>query len=341
MPWAEGGRAGTVLTLGIAGVLLYAASRTAAMALAGRGTARPGWRAVGHWVPIAATALVAAARGRPDVAVSLAFATGVCCLAFVLGVVTYLAPMDELPPTRRGWPFLLPGALLALIAGFSGHLSWIHATALALLGFAVASVWRHPGPTVATDPPPSSPFADAPAVHSMTDAPWFRAAEFVLAVALAVVGGWYALDGVVRAAGSARLFPPSTITVVILSPLVTLPMLNPTAPDTPRDQTASTTSTLVAVALLNLCALLPLLTLLWHVKTALAAEPGAGYVEAAKPLPYPLVAWRVDAVVLTVLGFMFVPVSLGRWELRKAEAFGLILGYAVYLVLVAIASLRV
>ena len=35
-----------------------------------------------------------------------------------------------------------------------------------------------------------------------------------------------------------------------------------------------------------------------------------------------------------------IPVSLGRWELRRAEAAGLVLGYAVYLVLVAFASIR-
>src|SRR4051812_39059644 len=112
MRWADDGRNGTVVTVAVAATLLYVASRTAAAALAGRGSGRPGWRAVGHWLPIAATALVAAARGQADVAVALAFATSVCCLSFVLGVLLYLSPMHELPAMRKAWPFVLPAALL-------------------------------------------------------------------------------------------------------------------------------------------------------------------------------------------------------------------------------------
>jgi hypothetical protein len=70
--------------------------------------------AIGSQCP---TALVAASRGQPDIAVALTFATSVCCLSFVLGVLLYLSPMEELPATRRAWPFALPAALLALIAG--------------------------------------------------------------------------------------------------------------------------------------------------------------------------------------------------------------------------------
>jgi hypothetical protein len=359
MRWAEDGRNGTVLMVAVAAALLYVASRVAAAALAGRGTGRPGWRAVGHWLPIAAAALVAAARGHAAVAVALTFATSVCCLSFVLGVLLYLSPMNELPAARRAWPFVLPAALLSLIAGFSGHVSWLHALAMVLLGAALVSVWRDPAlrePAAAV-----SPFASGPGPAARVPAAWFRAAELALAAALALVGGWYAVDGVVRASATARLFPPATLTVVILSPLVTLPMLNPSPADAPRGETGATVSTLVAVAMLNLCALLPLLAIVWHVKTAWAGPaPVSGAAEVVSatraaaadspslltllgrgsPLPYPLPTWRVDAVVLTVLGFVLIPVSLGRWELRRAESAGLILGYAAYLILVAFASVR-
>jgi len=362
MRWAEQGRSGTVVMLAVAGTLLYAASRTAAAALAGRGgPARPGWRAVGHWLPIAVTAFVAALREQPDVAVALTFATSVGCLSFILGVLTYLSPMEQLPASRRGWPFVLPAALLALIAGFSGHVTWVHATAMLLLGAALVSVWRDPALREAVVPAPvaGTPPAETQSPSILTTG-WLRTADLVLALALAAVGGWYAVDGVVRAAGSANLFPPSTLTVVILSPLVTLPMLNPTPPEAPKADAGSAVSILVAVVLLNLCLLLPSLSLLWHAKTALAGPAGAGapattqvsatapippvslgaMFENSKPLPFPLPNWRVDAVVLTVLGFVMIPVSLGRWELRRAEAAGLVLGYAVYLVLVAFASIR-
>ena len=355
MRWADDGRAVTVVILAVAGTLLYIASRAAAAALAGHGTARAGWRAVGHWVPIAAAALVAAGRGNADVAVALAFATSVACLSFVLGVVTFLAPADRLPASRRGWPFVLPAALLALIAGFSGHITFIHAGAMLLLGGALLSVWRDPELLEGPDRP--TPFSDAGPDHRNHRPAWFRAAELALAVALAAVGGWYAVNGILRASAEASLFPPATLTVVILSPLVTLPMLNSGPPEVVRAQTASSMTTLVAVALLNLCALLPLLTFTWYARTAFVpSDPGPsattassqpvsqpppfGFLDRARPLPYPLPTWRVDAVVLTVIGFMLLPVSLGKWELRRRESVALIVGYAIYLVLVALASLR-
>ena len=53
---------------------------------------------------------------------------------------------------------------------------------------------------------------------------------------------------------------------------------------------------------------------------------GAG----AQPMPYPMTVWRIDTVLVMVLGFALIPVSLGRWSVRKPEAGGLIVGYAGY-----------
>src|SRR2546423_5141083 len=144
MRWAEEGRGATLAVMALAGVTLYAASRTAAGVLAGYGDGRTGRRAVSHWIPVAAVAVVAAGLGHPDISVTLTFATSVASLAFVLGVLSYLAPMEHLPPTRRAWPFVLPAALLPLIAGFSGQFTWVHALAMSLLGGALLSTWRDP-----------------------------------------------------------------------------------------------------------------------------------------------------------------------------------------------------
>src|SRR5689334_17842016 len=146
MRWAQDGRGVTLAIMALAGVALYAASRTAVGVLSGDAPGRAGWRAVGHWLPVAATALLAAALGHPDVSVALAFGTSIASLAFVLGVLSYLAPMENLPPTRRAWPFVLPAALLPLIAGFSGQFAWVHALAMALLGFALLAAWRDMAP---------------------------------------------------------------------------------------------------------------------------------------------------------------------------------------------------
>ena len=94
--------------------------------------------------------------------------------------------------------------------------------------------------------------------------------------------------------------------------------------------------------------LLPLLALFWHVKTGVAGPQGAAaswfpfsaILQNGQPLTYPLATWRVDAVVLVVLGFAMLPVSLGRWELGRWEGAGLILGYAMYLILEAAVTVR-
>lgn len=345
MQWFEG-RGGTVGLMALAGVALYASSRTAARLLAGPDTtARPGVRAVGHWLPVAGTSVVALLLGRPEIATTVAFATSVASLSFVLGVLNYLVPMGDLPASRRAWPFVLPAALIAIVAGFSGHLTWVHALAMTVLGVAIVAAWRE---ISAADSAGASPLADGGEIERYR---WAAAVEFALVVALAGIGGWAAVTGAVRTAAASRFVPTSVVTIAVLTPLLVLPMMNAPPPDKARGYTASMASTLVALSLLNLCALLPVLTILWFVKTGLSSPAGTAaadtnihasyFVTAAlrgKPLPFPLVSWRVDAVVLAVLGFAMIPVSLGRWTFGRWESFGLVVGYAVYLIVVAIVS---
>ena len=350
--WADG-RGGTMVLMALAAVALYAASRTAAGTLAREPLARPGLRALGHWLPIAVTALVALQLGRPEVAVGLAFSTSVACLSFVLGVLTYIAPMDEPPASRRAWPFVLPAALLTLVAGFSGELTWVHAMAMSLLGGAIYSAWREAAGRGADAV--AMEFAGAVATEpdaSSTRPSWVVVIEVILAVALAVMGGWAAVGVATRVASSARFISTGLMTVSVLTPLLALPMLAAAPQERAKSHTASMASTLVAVALLNLCALLPLLTAAYYVKSGIAAAAttsaegsyAANVLTAVrdqpKALPFPAIAWRVDAVVLTVLGFTMVPVALGRWALGRWEAIGLVAGYALYLVATAAVSVR-
>src|SRR5687767_3000105 len=99
--------------LALGGVAMYVASRAAADALAGGDPERTGRRAIGHCIPIAITALLflhpifhrpgidEPGVGRPQIAVALLLASGVACLTLVLGIVTYLSPMQTQPASRR------------------------------------------------------------------------------------------------------------------------------------------------------------------------------------------------------------------------------------------------
>src|ERR1700679_3991312 len=107
----------------VGAVLLYVASRAGVESLAGK-EASPGKRAVGHWIPIAAAALVAMAIHRGDLALSIIFATSVGCLSLLVGSIAIVSPYSDAPGVyRRVWPFALPVGLLTLLIGFSGELS--------------------------------------------------------------------------------------------------------------------------------------------------------------------------------------------------------------------------
>src|SRR4051812_7329500 len=333
MRFGNDGHGGLLVLLALAAVTLYVASRTAAGALARGVVGRPGLRAVGHWLPIAVTGVVAVRLGKPDVAVALAFSTSVAALSFVLGICTYIAPMDAPAAWRRAWPFVLPAALLALVAGFSGQLTALHAMAMLILGGAVYSAWRE---AVAR--------GEAEAVVSSMEGvpepqppPWLVVAELLLALALAGRGGWGGVALASKAAAPLPLVSPRLVAVAVLTPLLALPMLATVPPERAAAHTSTMASTAVALALLNLCCLLPLLTIYWHLHTglshaapALADAKGAGLLMSvtahAAAMPFPLATWRIDAVVLTVLGLTLVPVALGRWELGRWEAIGLVSG---------------
>lgn len=349
MGFGNDGRGGMLVLLALAAVTLYVASRTAAGALVrGNGQRRPGLRAVGHWLPVAVTAFVAVQLGRPEVAVALAFSTSVAALSFVLGVLTYIAPMEAPPVSRRAWPFVLPAALLALVAGFSGQFTWVHALAMLVLGGAVYSAWREAvarGEAEAAGEPPDPAGAATPARPA-----WAIAAELLLATALAALGGWAAVKFATRAEETVPLVTTRLVTVAVLTPLLSLPLLTSVPPDRAAAHTSSMASTLVSLALLNLCCLLPVLTITWRVQSGITGAAGLddAYVSTliqsmasdANPMPFPLATWRIDAVVLTVLGLALVPVALGRWELGRWEAIGLVAGYALYLAVSAAVSVR-
>ena len=351
---------GTAL-IAVGAVMLYVASRAAADALAGDDPALAGRRALGHCLPIAAVALLSlhpgiarpgAEGGRPQVAVGLLFATSVACLSLVLGIVTYLAPVTSLPPTRRAWPFVLPAGLLALIAGFNGALTWVHAGMFAVLGLVVMNLWAG---AADDDQAGGIPFATADRTPDRNrDAK--RWLQLGLAVALALVGGWAMARGAARLELSSRLFAGALVAGTVLSPLLTLPVLGTAARIAERGHGGSAAATLVAMALINLCLVLPLVVVVNYAVTGATGPAATAEVAAAttaqstgvlaalrefgQATPYPLVSWRIDTIVLVVLGFAMIPWSTGRWALSRAESAALIFGYAIYLALVAFLSSR-
>jgi Ca2+/Na+ antiporter len=327
----EGHTLAGLLLMGAA-ALHYAAGRSAVFALARPDGSDPGRRAFGQWLPIAATVIAAVILKHPEIAVSVIFGTSVACLSLVLGLATYLAPLQNLPGSRRVWPFVLPAALLPFMAGFSGHLSWWHAVMMLALGGAVLAVWLQ------TPDEPTTPHEDRPD-------PGVVSIAVIGAVILAAVGSWVSVSGVIMSSQYTQVLTSGTLAATILSPLLVLPTLGTASLVAQRGYAGQALSALIGTVLLNLCALLPVTVILWYLtsmhgpdQTAAAANlhgihnPFSGL----RGLPYAMATWRIETVMLVVLGFALTPVAMGRWALGRLESVLLVLGYAMYLAVVAV-----
>jgi hypothetical protein len=330
--------------MALAAVTLYVASRTAAGALARGAIGRPAARrrtlaADRHHVRRRRPPAQARDRRRPR-------------LLDQRGVAVVRARRADLhradgPAARiaAGLAVRPAGGAAGAGCGFSGQFTWVHALAMLVLGGAVYSAWREAVARGESRAMPLAGVADA----QPPARPWAILAEVLLAAALAAVGGWAAVSLACARRGDdpARLHAPRRRRGP--HPLLALPMLSSVAPDKAGAHSSSMASTLVAVALLNLCGLLPLLTIIWHLTAGASAS--AAVAERVLPLrdvrdhrrrgdALPPGHLALDAVVLTVLGMAHGaggagPLGAGRWE-----AIGLVAGYALYLALSAAVSVK-
>jgi hypothetical protein len=311
--------------------LLYVASRAGVHALGGV-DAGPGRRAIGHWIPIAATVLAALAIRRGDLVISIIFATSVGCLSLFVGSIAIVCPDADAPAAfRRIWPLVLPAALLALLAGFAAELSWRHGLILLIEGGALLLGWQEL--SVKTE-------------SAAMGRGKLWAVNLGLSICLALVGGAAAIFGMEHISHELPQISDKASVVAILGPLLVLPMLMGGAALTPKNRAWVATTSAVGVVLLNLCLLLPMAIFLRYPVNAAHWDPSAFFhvkfhsLREVSPMPFAWVTWRVDNVVLVLLSFALLPASMGRWRLGRAEGFTLIALYAVYVLMVAAGSMR-
>jgi len=305
-----GGRFGPEMLLIGGGVMQYVATRISVTVLGRPDGASPGGLALGQWLPILATTLAALALRQPMMAVALIFGSSVASLSLVLGMTTYVNPVRHLPSERRIWPLVLPVALFLLVAGFKGHLYWYHAVMLLVMGGTYLALWLEK-PVTETD---SAPKRDALTPVSRR--------PLVFAILLVGLGAGLSVEGASRSA--ARTLSPELIASTILSPLLLLPALGAGTLIAQQDHSERVVTSLCGLALLNLCLLLPIVILVEFAIGIKNANP--------KPMAFPLITWRLDTLILLVLGFAMVPLALGRWFYGRAEAVVLVVLYAAYLV---------
>jgi hypothetical protein len=248
-----------------------------------------------------------------------------------------------LPP--RIWNFILPVALIALLIGFSGSVGWMAVVILLVEG--VALRWLR-------IPKSSTP-------QQLNFERWL---QLILAILAAVVAGWAG----VRASRdiSNTLGQPGCglVTALMVAPALVLSMIGSGSALAHHGQFDQAVTIQISFVLLNLCALLPLAASLWltgpYWRPPLQSAAAIFFTPSAAPpttapattttsdstpektaaaptnLPYPMAAWRVDAVLLVAVGLLLLPVTLGRWSLGMGEGFALMFAYAFYMLLTTV-----
>jgi Ca2+/Na+ antiporter len=290
-------------------VLQYIATRFSMGALARADGSSPGKQALAQWLPILSTAIAAMVMHMPEMALCLVFGTSVASLSLVIGMTSYVAPVSPPMPERRLWAMVFPAAIFLLLAGFRGKLTWIHAVMLLIMGAAFLAVWIE-RPDAMTMPP------------GARDEDRSSLLLIVPALLFAALGAAITIYGTNKA--SSRILTPDLLAATILSPLLLLPSLGA---GTMLAQTGHTDRAVTAVCgtvLLNVCLLLPAIVL---VEYAIGAHHGH-----AQPIPFPLITWRLDTVLLVVLSFAMIPIASGRWVPERIEAVLLVIVYAGYLI---------
>jgi Ca2+/Na+ antiporter len=356
-----------LMLLSIAAAGWYIASRTAADALAGAAAA-PGRRAVGHAIPVLAVAMMGVLIGRADLAIGVIFATSVAALTLVLGIVIVSANHTLATSSRRLWGFVLPVALISLLIGFSSAIGWVQALMLLLEGVFLLLLWNDPRSPVAVatqEPAPVEPLVADPSARSMA----LRLTQLFFALSAAAIASWAGLVWARQVSGQLGIPGFGLVAALMLAPALVLSMIGSGSHAASEGHFDHAAAQLVGFVLINLCAILPLMAMLWITRpmwhgaiqqayasavdrqnapaaplirphapaTTSTSRPASDDAAAqdAEPgaLPYPISVWRVDTVLLIAIGLLLLPVALNRWTLARSEGIGLIAAYVMYMVL--------
>jgi Ca2+/Na+ antiporter len=335
-----------------------------ARALAALWTREPsdaGGRSLAFFAPIAAVSLVAMLLGRPEVAVAVVFGTSVGAVTTVIGFVALSGQIQGGPARwRRVWPFLLAAALLVFVTGFKGSFDWRDALAMLTEGLLLLSLWRDPTPASAgagathasvleeiTDgdmvvsrpgsfplnyaTPAESPDGRTRARRLMTGL------ELVLVGVLLWLGAWAVTHGTVGTGRVLRGMSTSAIAGSVVSLGLVLPMMYGSWRVAAGGRGWSPVTTQVGVVLLNLCLLLPVLILIPYLAARApqvarwAGDAMLWHEGLPRLLIFPSPMWRVDNVVLLVVGVFLLPVAFAKWSIGREEGMVLVAGYFFYL----------
>ncbi|HVT90453.1 MAG TPA: hypothetical protein VHD56_16485 [Tepidisphaeraceae bacterium] len=310
------------LYLSLAAVGWYMASIAATAALtAVRDT--PGRRALAVWAVMLPIVVLASIIGHYEIVIGMIFASSVASMTLVLGIVTISTHRTQPTLPRKTWGLILPVALICFLIGLHGGFHWIHAVVLLIQGIVIYGLWNDPSNS-------------KPPMRVQTAGPGHRAVLLAVAGIGAVGAAWLAITATQQIGQKLNIPYHGVVTAIMLAPAMVLAMIGLGLHDANEDHYDLAVSGQVGFVLLNLCLTLPLATAIWLSRPLWLSIP---VEEAPVALPYPMSVWRVDTIMLVIVGFLLLPVSLGRWNIGKFEGIGLVVIYVVFLMLTVLASL--
>jgi Ca2+/Na+ antiporter len=321
----------TLFTIGAG--LLCAAAVTATTATSQQRVATPTRRTLLHWLPVAITVLIARFMGWPQVAVGLIFGTSVAMLTTGLGSIATIAPVGPAPQRwRRMWPFTLVTSILVCLCGFNGLLTWPGAVALYVEALIIFSLWF--------DPPSDGP--GNPTIPDAPSNPWSMV-WIVPVIALAAIGAFIVGHALHHLRETYPQVSPGAVAASLLSLMLVMPIVQSDRQLARRGESWVAVTSAVGLLFLNLCVLLPTLAAAQYVKAIvgvihlhpLVIDP---HDFAPHAMVYPWGVWRLDAMLLLLVSAMFLPATLGKWNLGRRDGLVLIFIYVAYLLIVTVAA---
>ena len=263
------------------------------------------------------------------------------------GVQSVEAPQGPTAVGRRLWAFVLPAGLIILLAGFTGRLNGLHAMLLAIEGLVILSVWNARGEFDEIDAAAPAPEAVPRTTRGMLR----RTVEFALAVVLALLASWAGVRATRDVSREIGLVSGGFVAAMLVAPALVLPMIGSGMALARANLYSGAITASVGLVLLNLCFGLPLVIGTWYARpmwpdrtdrlVAMIAPaedaPTTAPVTDVNPaapdpsIRFPIALWRVDTVVLILLGLVLLPLSVGRWLPGKFEGVLLVFVYVIYM----------
>lgn len=338
------------LFIGAMGLCAWLVSWGLSHAMRAAGPGNAGLRlTIACWLPTALSVLVAVASGETTVALTMIYSSSVAAVTGVLGWALLFYPHSAAAEPQGRAPAVLfslglPVALLAWLIGFSGNLTPTHALALLIAAAVVLDAWAH-------QPGEPSPAAATPPARQRA---WLIVTETVVCLSLGLGLGLMIVVAIRHTASLPIRLYPELVTVVPLAPLLLLPLFSKTAAHAASGRTTSAITMAMGTATLNLGLLLPLAAIAHAITQAVtsAAAAGAGTSTAsAATLPatlpeavsvslpelanmslagIPLILWRLDNLLLVLVGLMMVGARLGIYRPGRRMGLALLLAYVGY-----------